>query len=78
MKARTLESKRRCRSCGFGLRRTNSDIVPTGPDTICTTCRRHQSRMFPADTAAGIDADSGQPNASIPSTSAHRKKEGRA
>ena len=78
-KPRTRGSKRRCRSCGFGLFRTNYDLLPTGLDTICTTCRSHQSRMFPADTAAGIDADTGQLNASIPSTSASQKeKEGQA
>ena len=78
MKPRTRESKRRCKNCGLGMLGTHYEILPTGPDTICTTCRSHQSRLFPADTASGIDADTGQPNTLIQSTSAHQKKEGQA
>ena len=60
MPPRTRELQRRCLSCGLGALGNQYEILPTGSDRICVTCRRHQSRLFPTTTASAIDTDSGQ------------------
>jgi hypothetical protein len=59
-RVRTKELKRRCACCGLGRAGNTYEILPTGADTVCVECRRHQSRLFEVDTDGGVDADSGQ------------------